>query len=226
MTVLDKKRDRNNGNEKTPAPSPNRRNTKTQRQETMAIEVEKKGDEMTEVQQKDVAVSNLSEKFNGATNDWKKRINAGISSGWEITLPPSPSSSWDKISATKKKETEGFLAEDLKQSKWPLTFKDGWKDLKFLYQMDEKKTFWKELSEGLQQDTEKIHQRKYAKAFKCSLAFSSTETKYLPGAIVRTESIFLPDSIMTELWLASITVFGFTKKVIPVVFAKADKINL
>ena len=98
---------------------------------------------MNEIEQKDAAVSNLSDKFNGATNDWKKRINAGISSGWEITLPPPPSSDWDQLSATKKKHTEGFLSEDLKQSEWPLIIKDGWKDLKFLYQMDKKKTYWK-----------------------------------------------------------------------------------
>ena len=224
MTMSDKKRDRNNGNEKTPAPSPNRRNTKTQRQETMAIEAETKDKEMNEIGQEDEAVSNLSNKFNGATNDWKKRINAGISSGWEITLPPPPSSDWDRLSATKKKDTEGFLAEDLKHTKWPLIIKDGWKDLKFLYQMDKKKTYWKDLSDGLKQDAGNILQRKYAKAFKCILAFSSTEPKHLPGASLRKESIFLPDSVMTELWLASITVFGFTKKVIPVVFAKTDKI--
>jgi hypothetical protein len=139
MTETDKKRERNNGNEKTPAPSPNRRNTKTQRQETMASEAGKKDVVMTEVQQKDGPVSNLNEKFKGATNDWKKRIKAGISSGWEITLPPPPSRHWDNLSATKKKDTEGFLAEDLKQSKWPLLLKDGWKDLKFLYQLDEKR---------------------------------------------------------------------------------------
>ena len=125
MTILDKKRDRNNGNEKTPAPSPNRRNTKTQRQETMALEAEEEDKEMNEIGQKDEAVSNLSDKFNGATNDWKKRINAGISSSWEITLPPPPSSDWDRLSATKKKDTEGFLSEDLKQTKWPLIIKDG-----------------------------------------------------------------------------------------------------
>jgi hypothetical protein len=224
MTMSDKKRDRNNGNEKTPAPSPNRRNTKTQRQETTAIEAETKDKEMNEIGQKDETVSNLSDKFNGASNDWKKRINAGVSSGWEITIPPPPSSDWDRLSATKKKDTEGFLSEDLKQTRWPLIIKDGWKDLKFLYQMDEKKTYWKELSDGLKRDTGNILQRKYAKAFKCILAFSSTEPKHLPGASIRTESIFLPDSVMTELWLASITVFGFTKKVIPVVFAKTDKI--
>ena len=141
----------------------------------------------------------------------------------KLITPPCPSANWAKINKNKKKNMEGFLPEDMERSKWPLAIKDGWKDLKFLYQIDERKTFWKELSEALEKDLGNILQRKYSKAFKVVLALSQTPPLHLPKAVLQDGKTLIPDSLLSEIWLASVTVFGFTKIPLPVLFTSKEK---
>jgi hypothetical protein len=56
---------------------------------------------------------------------------------------------WNTLPKNKKKKINGFLKEDLVAGKWPLSLKDGLKNIKFLYRVDEKKHFVKLLADGL-----------------------------------------------------------------------------
>jgi hypothetical protein len=42
--------------------------------------------------------------------------------------------------------------------------RNGWKDLKFLHQINKKMMFWKELAGALEKDMGKMFQRKYSNA--------------------------------------------------------------
>ena len=139
-----KKRDCSSGDGNNKKVSPNNRSPKKQQQVPDGKDKKKESSETMEVEPKDNSVANLRDKFDGASTDWKKRIQETNKTGWEVTSLPESSIHWKEVSEAKRKDVEGFLPEDLcTKKKWPLVMKDGWKELKFLYQLDENKTFWK-----------------------------------------------------------------------------------
>ena len=149
-----KKSDRGIAAAKLPAASPNRRSTKQQRGEDKGKTMKETDDEMKEIQGKEVidVSQDLQTKFDNANVDWKKRMTAAGKNGWIIDILPGPVEAWGGLTETKRKEVNGFLAEDLKLQKWPLLLKDGWKEVKSIYQVDADSTFGDKLSVSLAQD--------------------------------------------------------------------------
>jgi hypothetical protein len=159
--MSDRKRDRIRTDTKIPKPSPNRHEAKRLQQESMSKDTETKDKEMTNVEDKedvtlandvdmlmhtadkDETVSDPFKKFEATKTDWKTPTqDNGSRGGWIIGKLPNPNDHWGSLSDAKKKTIDGFLKEDLStQKKWPLSLKDGLKNIKFYYQIDKKKYF-------------------------------------------------------------------------------------
>jgi hypothetical protein len=228
--MTDKKRDRNNDEDKAACPSPNRRSPKNQKQLLMEQKTEENEVVPMETGPKansNDPATNLINKFEGVSSDWKNWIQEKNRKGWETGILPAPTKYWYELSKGKQRIVEGFIPEDLIRYNWPLVMKDGFKDLKILYQLEEKKTgFWEDLSQALVQDTGKMLQCPHAKAFKCLFSLSTTDPSHLPKAQTKDGITFFPDSLVAELWITSIAVFGFTTEVkkINVLFSANEKI--
>jgi hypothetical protein len=175
----------------------------------MTKEMEVEDTEMSEV---DNPAANLMDKFAGASCEWKHHINEARRNGWEMGALPESLKHWKDI---KKRKVDGFLPEDLIWNKWPLTLKDGLKDLNYLYVVDVKTASHNELAMALEQDIDKMLGQPYDKAFKCLFSLSKTDPSCLPKAKTKEGITFVPDSVITELWLTSITLFGFNKDTKP-----------
>jgi hypothetical protein len=159
-TMTNKKRDRNNDGNKAASPSPNQRSPKNQQQLLMEQKSEENEPIPMETDPKagqNDPVKNLIKKFEGASTDWKNEIQEKYCKGWETGILPSPTKLCHEMSNSKKRTVEGFIPEDSIRHKWPLVLKDGFKELKTLYQLEEKITcFWDELFQALERDTEKM----------------------------------------------------------------------
>jgi hypothetical protein len=225
MTMSDKKRNRNKDDTKVSQPSPNTRGTKTQRQGVEGKKTEQITKDVIEkvaFQEKPEGAANLKAKFDDAA-DWKVLV-AAPKKGWSIGQLPPVSPVWENIHDLKKKQIQGYIREDF--TKWPLSLKDGLKNINFLYQVDDKKRFNKELSEGFMRDIDKMTNRNYSKVYKCLIELSHTEPTELPDSKVSGENIFVPHSGLLEMWIASINIFGYTKGSvkIPVVFSRTTEV--
>ena len=225
MTMSDKKRNRNKDDTKASQHSPNTRGTKTQRQGADGKKMEQITQDVSEkvvFQDQLVGAANLTTKFNDAA-DWKVLV-VSPKKGWSIGQLPPVTPVWEKVHDLKKKQIQGYIKEDF--TRWPLSLKDGLKNTKLLYQVDEKKRFNQELSEGFMRDIDKMTHRNYSKVYKCLIELSHTEPTELPDSTTYGKGVIIPHSGLLEMWIASINIFGFTKGSvkIPVVFSRTAEL--
>jgi hypothetical protein len=203
------KRERKPTNTKDPKPSPNRRATKELR---LAEQDEK-------TKQTDVEMSEKQDLENpppvDQDSDWKRWSLEH--NGWIFEKTPGPTEAWGKISAAKKTAAQGFMKMDLETIKWNLKLKDGWRDIQKIYKVDGKLSskeipnaipFGDKLSRAMQKDMPTMFSTKHAKSFRCMMAFSKTDISFLPGVAFDSGSTLIPSSIIAELWIAGVNLFG------------------
>ena len=227
-----KKRERRIGFENTPKTSPNKRDLKQQRSVDSKEKSKTKDTEMKTSDKNDLSTTNdvsadLLGKFDKATDEWKRWITIDEIHGWEISTVPGPTENWNALSNSKKKDAHGLMECDLQVNKWPLVIKDGWKDITSLYGVEKNLPFGDQLGKSLNNDRDTMFGKKYGKAFKCMLALSKTDLQIIPGVKEHDGKQFLKSSVISELWIASIQVFGCTKEESPqhdVVFSDLEDI--
>lgn len=228
MTMTNKKRDRKIGSAKSPQPSPNTRENKQQRSAELERKNKQNEEEMIDSQENAIP-TDLINKFDKATTaDWKRWLTQNETTGWEVLSLPEPTPTWKALSAFKK-ESQGLSKSDLLVTKWPLVLKDGWKDIKALYNVEQSTPFGDRLSDDLLRDKETMFGKKHVKAFKCMIALSQTQASNLP--LVKTAEnglTFVPSTVIAELWVASINIFGCTiatEKKLTTVFSDDEAIT-
>jgi hypothetical protein len=200
MTMNNKKRDRRTGTGKSPHPSPNQRDLKQSRSVQQDAKNKTKDEEMKEPPE--IAKNDLLKQFNKAIAvDWKRWITQDDATGWEISHLPGPSTLWTGLSPAKQKEPQGLIKNDLLVTKWPLVLKDGWKDIKTLFGVDQHSPFGDRLSKDLLQAKDTMFGKRHVRAFKCMLALSKTPADQLPMVKLLDGNIFVPSTVIAELWV-------------------------
>jgi hypothetical protein len=189
MTMNNKKRDRKIGSPKSPHPSPNTWENKQQRSAELERTNKTKEEEMTDSLENTILMDLISEFDTATAVDWKLWTTQEDATGWELLSTPEPTPTWKALSVFKK-EAQGLSKSNLLSSKWLLVLKDGWKDIKALYKVEQSSPFGDCLSDDFFRD-------------KCMIALSQTHVSNLPLVKVKNELTFVPSTVIAELWVAS-----------------------
>jgi hypothetical protein len=224
--MAEKKRGRIPVNTKAPQASPNNRDSKVQRQVESETKDNQKDEEMNNLGPPKEPLRKLDENFETATS-WKQISQDKKLLGWMIGPLPGPSEHWQNLREPRKKKVSGFLPEDLTKGKtWPIALKDGWEAIKKSFAVNNDECFGADLGELMIKSIGKMTDKRYIKGFDCLLTLSNTEALSITDSSKQDSAIFLPHSTLTELWIASITIFGSTgnSEQTQTVLKKTDKI--